>query len=228
VSAPQTVTITPHAAPGQQLVDGASDDPVLIVNLDAQATLVVSSVPSCPVSQSVPLTPGKSIAWPAATPCYAYATGAGTTTTPTALVSPGGAQMLPSAHDIATQLAAGYSIVDYTTDTPAGVPLDATGTATLRFGAVPAGQFWQVTRIVESGQGNVMPTMRVYVVTAGAPLTQQFLRSGTSDGLFDEADYPGDGLWVLAGQELACQWTGGQPNGGTCFASAQLRLAQRA
>lgn len=221
------VTVTTSKTQPTQLVDAVTTESVLIANLDVQATLVVSELQSMPVSQSVPLPPGKSILWPAGRAAYAYATGAGTATTPSALVSPGGAQMLPSASEIATQLAAGYRIVDYVTATPAGVALDGAGQATVRFGAVPANQFWQVVRLVESGQGNVMPTMRVYVGPAGFAVAQQYLRSGTADGLFDEADYPGDGLWVLAGQELVCQWTGGQAAGGNCYASAQYRLAQR-
>lgn len=210
-----------------QLVDGTSDDGVLIANLDAQATLTVSPVRGCPVSQSFPLPPGKSVVWPGSTPAYAYATGAGTTTTPSALVSPGGGQMNPSAAEIAAQAAAGYRVVDYKIAQPAPVALDGVGTATLRFGPVPGNQFWQVVRAVESGQGNVMPTMRMYVVPAGQAPAQLYLVSGSADGLFDEADYPGEGLWVLGGQELVAQWTGGEPNGGNCFCSAQYRLLQR-
>jgi hypothetical protein len=135
--------------------------------------------------------------------------------------------MMPSAADIAAQAAAGYRVVDFVDNRPAGVALDGAGQATVRFGGVPANQFWQVTRLVESCGGNVLPTMRAYIGPTGFVIAQQYLVSGSGDGLFDEADYPGDGLWVVGGMELVCQWTGGQAAGGTAYARAQYRLLQR-
>jgi hypothetical protein len=227
VSTPVSVTVQATKPPGQQLVDGTSTDPVLLANLDAQATIVVSALQQVPTSQSVPLTPGKAIVWPAGTPAYGYAVGAGTVTVPAVFVSPGGGQMMPSAADIAAQAAAGYRVVDFVDNRPAGVALDGAGQATVRFGGVPANQFWQVTRLVESCGGNVLPTMRAYIGPTGFVIAQQYLVSGSGDGLFDEADYPGDGLWVVGGMELVCQWTGGQAAGGTAYARAQYRLLQR-
>jgi hypothetical protein len=91
---------------------------------------------------------------------------------------------------------------------------DGTGAGTIRFNQLDAGRMWQITRAVIACTASVAPapTCDLYVVPAGAEPDQRYLVSGTRSGLFDEADYPDEGIWILEGEQLLAVWAGAPAN----------------
>lgn len=105
---------------------------------------------------------------------------------------------------------------------------DGTGAATLRFPTIDADRWWQVIRAVITCGGHVdpQPSCLLYVVPAGTDPAPQYQQSGTDAGLFDEADYPGEGMWVLENEDLVAVWTGAPVNQPVSV-NLQLRLFAR-
>lgn len=89
---------------------------------------------------------------------------------------------------------------------------DSTGAGTVALDPVDAGQLWQVTRAVISASNAAAGcSCRLYVTSGTSGPAQTNLNSGTNSGNFDEADYPGDGLPILEGEQLQAVWTAALP-----------------
>lgn len=104
--------------------------------------------------------------------------------------------------------------------------VDATGAATLRFQALDANERWHISRVVIVCGGSITPdpTVQLHIVQGGDTPSNQTLVSGTTCGLFDEADYAADdGLVVLPGEQLQVTWAGA-PVGQTAVANVQYEL----
>lgn len=203
-----------------QLLDGQQPT-TLVVNVDATNDVELCANNRFGSSQTLTLTPGKSMRWPAGVTLYARSAAGH----PTVNLIPNGDGMTPGAADLAAQTAAGYRVVDFLTHEEAGV-IAGDGTAVIRLPALDAFTLWFVTRAVVSSTSLLDTKARVYAVVAGDPLTEAALRSGTDSGNFDEAEYPEPHLWVIPGRQLVVEWIDGTP-GATVTVSVQYKLAER-
>jgi len=87
----------------------------------------------------------------------------------------------------------------------------ATGTATVEYEAVEAGQWWRVERIVARMPSAPTKLVGVYV-TSGGTISDIYLRDSTPlpSGYDAIAEYPNP-ITVRSGEQLVVQATGGNP-----------------
>lgn len=98
---------------------------------------------------------------------------------------------------------------------------DATGTATVTFDAVPAGQLWLVERFAVSSSSSTQTTCQIY---AGDPAPANLV-DGTTSGNLDVADEASP-ILIDSSLSLNAQWTGAS-SGASCTVTVQYQLVQR-
>lgn len=87
----------------------------------------------------------------------------------------------------------------------------ANGEAIARFEPVESDDMWQINRAVVACTGGGTPNAVLHIVSGGGSPGTSTQRSGTNSGLFDEADYAGDGLVLMGDEQLLAVWEGADP-----------------